>query len=104
MTHPLKPFYGNPFKRAEYEDKKLEGNIVFGNYIIDFYCPKEKLIIKLDGEIHNQIKKQEYDQKRTKYLESLGFVVILFENKMVFENLPSVLKEIEDNFANNNEK
>lgn len=41
---------------------------------------------------------EEYDQNRTKYLENIGFTVLRFENKMVFENLPSVLQEIKDNF------
>ncbi|WP_246615764.1 endonuclease domain-containing protein [Aquimarina litoralis] len=91
-------------QKSQIQGRKFRRQHSIGNYIVDFYCPKEKMIIELDGEIHNQAKKQEYDQKRTKYLEGLGFAVIRFENKMVFESLPSVLKEIEDNFADNNEK
>jgi len=41
---------------------------------------------------------EEYDLKRTKYLEQLGFRIIRFENKMVFENLPSVILEIREDF------
>jgi very-short-patch-repair endonuclease len=37
-------------------------------------------------------------EKRTKKLEDWGFKAIRFENRMVFDFLPSVLKEIEDNF------
>jgi len=44
---------------------------------------------------------EEYDRKRTKYSEDLGFKVLRFENKMVFENLPSVLMEIEENLEQN---
>ena len=40
----------------------------------------------------------EYDEKRTKYLEGIGYTVIRFENKMVFENFQSVILEIKDNF------
>lgn len=40
----------------------------------------------------------EKDENRTAHIESLGFTVIRFENKMVFNHLESVLKEIRDNF------
>ncbi|WP_299214608.1 DUF559 domain-containing protein [uncultured Dokdonia sp.] len=68
------------------------------NYIVDFYCPSEKLIIELDGEVHFNEEAQEYDAKRTEELENLGFTVIRFENKMVFDLLPSVLLEITSHF------
>ena len=60
--------------------------------------PEEKLIIELDGEVHKNATAEEKDRKRDKILEELGFKIIRFENKMVFDFLPSVLKEIEDNF------
>lgn len=69
-----------------------------GNYIVDFYCASEKLIIELDGELHMNYTSEEYDRARENYLEGLGYKIIRFENKMVFDHLPSVLKDIEDNF------
>lgn len=85
-------------QKSQLDGRKFRRQHSIGNYITDFYCPKEKLIIELDGQIHNTLQAQEYDQKRTEYLNSLGFAVIRFENKMVFEHLPSVLQEIKDNF------
>ena len=70
-----------------------------GPFIVDFYCAKEKLVIELDGEVHNNPQAMEYDSRRTKFLESHGLTVIRFENKMVFDFLPSVLQEIRDNFT-----
>ncbi|WP_086475559.1 endonuclease domain-containing protein [Arenibacter amylolyticus] len=83
--------------------KKLDGkNFVkqhsIGNYIVDFYLASDKLIIELDGEVHQNSTAWEYDERRTAYLSGLGFTVIRFENKMVFDNLESVLKEIRMNF------
>jgi very-short-patch-repair endonuclease len=66
--------------------------------IVDFYCASEKLIIELDGEVHNNPSTEEYDKKRSEHLEKLGFTIIRFENKMVFDHVPSVLVEIRDNF------
>ena len=57
-----------------------------------------ELIIELDGEVHNITLAEEYDAKRTRYLIELADTVIRFENKMVFDYLPSVLREIRNNF------
>ncbi len=85
-------------QRSQLEGRKFRRQHSIGNYIVDFYCPKEKLIIELDGEIHNKPEIKEHDLKRTIYLNNLGFHVIRFENKMVFDHLSSVLNEIKDNF------
>src|SRR5215207_4213699 len=60
-----------------------------GIYIPDFCSPKAKLIIELDGNQH--LEQEEYDEKRTKYLESLGYKVIRFWNNDVTNNIDSVI-------------
>jgi len=63
-----------------------------GNYIPDFYSPKAKLIIELDGSQH--LEQKDYDEKRTKYLESLGYKVIRFWNNDVMKNMDGVILTI----------
>jgi len=63
-----------------------------GNYILDFCSPKVKLIIELDGSQH--LEQEEYDQERTKYLESLGYKVIRFWNNDVVNNIDGVILTI----------
>lgn len=94
-------FLWNELKARKFESKRFTKQHSIGNYKVDFYCPSEKLIIELDGEVHNNTDAMEYDEKRTEFLEDLGYKVIHFENKMVFENLSSVFKEISDNFIIN---
>ena len=60
-----------------------------GNYISDFCSPKAKLIIELDGSQH--LEQEEYDNERTKYLESLGYKVIRFWNNDVTNNIDGVI-------------
>jgi len=60
-----------------------------GNYIPDFCSPKAKLIIELDGSQH--LEQEEYDEERTKYLESLGYKVIRFWNNDVMKNVNGVI-------------
>lgn len=85
------------------QHKKLDGRKFrrqhsIENYIVDFYCASEKLIIELDGEAHNNPSAEERDEIRDTKLNQLGFKVLRFENQMVFQHLDSVLKEIKDNF------
>jgi very-short-patch-repair endonuclease len=63
-----------------------------GNYIPDFVCIEKKLIIELDGSQH--LEQEEYDQERTKYLESLGYKVIRFWNNDVTNNIDGVILAI----------
>src|SRR5918911_22959 len=63
-----------------------------GNYIPDFCSPKAKLIIEMDGSQH--LNQQEYDEERTKYLESIGYKVIRFWNNAVMNDIESVIRAI----------
>ena len=86
--------------------KKLEGRRFLRQHsidycIVDFYCASEKLIIELDGEVHMNAVAQEKDYKRDQHLKTLGFMVLRFENKMVFDQLDAVLEEIKSNFKGN---
>jgi len=68
------------------------------NYIVDFYCPQEKLIIELDGQSHFDVGGQVYDEHRDEILIALGFTILHFENKMIFECIDGVLDEIAEKF------
>ena len=95
---PSEAFLWKHLKGKQLAGRRFTKQHSIGNFIVDFYCASEKLIVELDGNIHMNSTVQEYDEKRTTYLEHIGFKVIRFENKMVFDVLPSVLDEIKDNF------
>ncbi|HEY0018289.1 MAG TPA: endonuclease domain-containing protein [Longimicrobium sp.] len=61
-------------------------------FIFDFYCPAARLVIELDGPVHDP--QRERDEARTAALESRNFRVIRFRNEEVFDALPSVLDRI----------
>jgi very-short-patch-repair endonuclease len=64
-----------------------------GPFILDFYCPKKKLCIELDGPIHEG--RELMDAARTEALGTLKIRVIRFRNEEVMNDLPSVLQRIE---------
>ncbi|MEO9512659.1 MAG: DUF559 domain-containing protein [Flavobacteriaceae bacterium] len=95
---PSEAFLWKQLQGKKLDGRKFRRQHSIDNYIADFYCASEQLIIELDGQVHFNPVAQEKDLIRTKHLENLGFTVIRFENKMVFKNLPSVLQEIREHF------
>ncbi len=64
-------------------------------FIVDFYCHEYKLVIEIDGEIHNSDENREYDEGRTYELERYGLKVIRFTNEQVTFKIDSVIKQIQ---------
>lgn len=63
-------------------------------YIADFYCHKIKLVIEVDGDIHLNEENIRYDDSRSGELERYGIRVIRFKNEEVFNNINSVITQI----------
>ncbi len=70
-----------------------------GSYILDFYCPYEKLAIELDGENHYWQFGIDKDLKKENYLRFKSIRVLRFENKWIFHDLEYVLKKILSAFS-----
>jgi very-short-patch-repair endonuclease len=64
-----------------------------GRFILDFYCPRKKLCVELDGAVHDG--REMMDGARTEALGTLNIRVIRFRNEEVLNDLPSVLDRIE---------
>jgi len=65
-----------------------------GNYIVDFYCPRAKLVIELDGGQHYSSEGEAKDTVRDGYMKGIGLRVLRFSDKEVFENTQGVLERI----------
>jgi very-short-patch-repair endonuclease len=66
----------------------------FGRYIVDFYCASAKLVIELDGEVHDTIEAQAYDALRTETLESRGLLMLRFCNDLTLEKYGLSLQNV----------
>ena len=66
------------------------------NFIVDFYCPKLKLVIEIDGDSHYAENAQKYDQERTEILQGYGLKVIRFNNEDVLHNFTGIVALIEE--------
>ena len=63
-------------------------------FVADFYCHSARLVVELDGNVHDSVDQHEYDTNRTYILEEFGIRVVRFRNDEVFEQLRGVLAKI----------
>jgi very-short-patch-repair endonuclease len=72
-------------------------SVPFGDkFVLDFFCPKAKLAVEVDGGYHNTTEQQNRDNARTKYLNACGVHVLRFTNEQVRRQMNEVLREIGD--------
>ena len=69
-------------------------------FIADFYCHQMKLVIEIDGGIHETQK--EYDVIREKIIDQLGYRIIRFSNEDILNNLDYVLIQLRNELISNN--
>ena len=63
-------------------------------FIVDFFCPKIKLTIEVDGSIHELLEYQSHDIGRSEILSDFGITVIRFTNEQIIEQIDSTVEEI----------
>jgi len=79
--------------------RKLDGykfrrQHIIGSYIADFVCLTKKLIIEVDGLIHQIPENKLSDAERTAELNRFGFDVIRFTNEEIESDIEKILKKI----------
>ena len=65
-----------------------------GHYIVDFYAPKAKLVIEIDGSQHFEAQHAEKDKNRDEYLGSLGLMVLRFNSRQALKETDAVMEFI----------
>jgi very-short-patch-repair endonuclease len=71
-----------------------------GVYILDFYCPAERLAVELDGSIHQTSESRIHDTERDQTLVQLQIKTIRFSNSEIENDVESVLDQIKEHFTN----
>ena len=65
-----------------------------GDYIVDFYAPKARLVVEVDGSQHLKPNYAQRDAQRDAYLAGLGLIVLRFRNSQVLKELDAVVEVI----------
>jgi type I restriction-modification system DNA methylase subunit len=65
-----------------------------GDYVVDFFCAEQGLVVETDGPVHNTDRLKKHDGRRDAYLRGLGFTVLRFTNDAVIAQIEQVLADI----------
>jgi len=82
----------NRLKNGRLAEYKFRRQVTIDNFIVDFCCFKERLIIELDGQPHRESKLN--DKHRDEYLKSQGFTVIRFWDGQIQGDFEKILNII----------
>lgn len=86
--------------KSQLDGRKFRRQHSVGRYVLDFYCPAEKLAVELDGATHDDPLRHSYDGEREGFLKQQGIRVVRFENEHVFTQPEVVLAAIAAHFGN----
>jgi very-short-patch-repair endonuclease len=81
-------------KKRKINGYKFRRQFSVGTYIVDFYCPKLKLAIEIDGDYHKEEFTRDYDKDRQDYVESFGISFLRLTNEEVLNNPMEVIDKI----------
>lgn len=79
-------------RQRQIDGYKFRRQQPIGPYIVDFVCLELKLIIEVDGGQHQE--QVDYDDQRTRWLETEGYRVLRFWNNDILNNIDGVLQFI----------
>ena len=81
-------------RNKEFHQIDFDRQKIIGNYIVDFYIKSLGVVIEIDGSSHND--KEDYDNKRQLFLESLDLVFYRISDYRIKNDLIDVMKDLED--------
>lgn len=83
-------------KHSQLDGRKFRRQHSYGPYIMDFYCPAERLCIELDGATHDGPDVKIHDERRDEFLRGHHIEVLRFRNEEVYRSVERVLEKIQE--------
>jgi very-short-patch-repair endonuclease len=94
LATPTEQLLWNCLRKNRVSGFRFRRQQIIDRYIVDFCCFEKRLIIELDGSVHDYPERIQRDTVRQQYLEDCGFRVIRFTAQDVEKNLDAVLQVI----------
>ncbi len=79
---------------GRFQGWKFKRQVPVAPYVVDFLCIPGRLVVELDGPMHEETARRERDAKRDAWLTEQGFQVLRFPDDLVLSDLPGVLRVI----------
>lgn len=89
---PAEDYLWKHVRNRRIQDAKFRRQYAIERFIVDFYCIEAKLVIEVDGNIHDYT--QSEDAVRQEFLESRGLKVVRFTNGEVLQQIGAVCERI----------
>jgi very-short-patch-repair endonuclease len=84
-------------RNRKFEGLKFRRQHPVGYFIVDFYCHEKRLVVEVDGSIHDLEEVKERDENREAELKNLGLTVVRFTNNEVIYHINKVLNTLRMN-------
>ncbi|MBF0158225.1 MAG: DUF559 domain-containing protein [Magnetococcales bacterium] len=81
--------------RASKRGYKVRRQQPMGPFIVDFFVPQARLVIEIDGSVHELQQQQEYDRERQEFLEQSGVSFLRFKDQHIENYLEYVVEKID---------
>jgi very-short-patch-repair endonuclease len=95
---PAEAILWRALQGSKLHGRKFRRQQSIGSYVVDYYCPAEKLVVELDGAAHDSPEAARYDEERAAFLSAAGVLVLRIENRHLVENPDGVLALIAQHF------
>jgi very-short-patch-repair endonuclease len=79
---------------------KFRRQVPIGPYVADFFCHELRLVLELDGSINDEESQVAHDENRDANLQALGYRILRFPNRIVREDIASILDVIRRLYRN----
>ncbi|MFH0991236.1 MAG: HsdR family type I site-specific deoxyribonuclease [bacterium] len=93
---PAEEIFWHVVRDRKFHHLKFRRQHQIGPYITDFYCNEKKLVVELDGGVHQIEEQKQRDQVRDEYLTSQGYHVVRFSNEDILDKLELTLEKLTD--------
>ena len=96
---PAEALLWKRLRKRQVKDFRFRRQHPIVRFIVDFYCAESKLVVEVDGSVHDEHGHDEYDADRQQFLEALGLRVLRFTNDEVVGDTDVVVDVIADALA-----
>jgi len=93
MTH-AEAILWEALRNRRFEGLKFRRQHPLSKFIVDFYCHEKRLVVEVDGNIHDKPEVKEYDANREAELKNLGLIIARFTNEEIENDIMNVLERL----------
>ncbi len=92
---PSEELLWNALRARHLHGVKFRRQQAIGPFVVDFYCAEERIVVEIDGSIHDDAAQKAADETRQRAIEATGMRFVRITAELVGSDLPAALRTIE---------